>query len=99
MSRVCFTDLVIYLNRYAVQLLTPSFLLAKINGMSYDYHVILTLYLHWKRCRVWSLTVFVYYPLGQEKVTNTEISEINELFMDAKTSAKLLMAQTDLFLK
>eukprot|EP00043_Microstomoeca_roanoka_P014912 m.148684 g.148684 ORF g.148684 m.148684 type:complete len:456 (+) comp16140_c0_seq1:162-1529(+) len=53
--------------RYAVQLLTPSFLLAKING--------------------------------RETVTTAEIEEINDLFIDAKTSAKVLMEQTDKFLK
>eukprot|EP00049_Salpingoeca_infusionum_P018182 m.356103 g.356103 ORF g.356103 m.356103 type:complete len:456 (-) comp17439_c0_seq1:134-1501(-) len=52
--------------RYAVQLLTPSFLLAKING--------------------------------SEAVSLAEVQEINELFQDAKTSAKTLRAQDAKFL-
>jgi RuvB-like protein 1 (pontin 52) len=53
--------------RYAVQLLTPSSVLAKING--------------------------------QEIVTTNEVHEINELFFDAKSSAKLLAEQQDKYLK
>lgn len=53
--------------RYAVQLLTPASVLAKING--------------------------------QDCVTVNEIHEINELFFDAKSSAKLLAEQGDLYMK
>lgn len=53
--------------RYAVQLLTPSSVLAKING--------------------------------QESVTLSEVQEINELFFDAKASAKLLAEQKDKYMK
>ncbi|XP_074644852.1 ruvB-like 1 [Tubulanus polymorphus] len=53
--------------RYAVQLLTPSNLLAKING--------------------------------KETINEDEIEEINELFFDAKSSAKLLLEQQDKYMK
>jgi len=53
--------------RYAVQLLTPAFVLAKINGL--------------------------------EAVTINEINEINELFYDAKSSAKLLAEKEDKYMK
>lgn len=53
--------------RYAVQLLTPSSLLARING--------------------------------KEAVTKEDIEEINELFYDAKSSAKILAEQEDKFMK
>ena len=53
--------------RYAVQLLTPSSVLAKING--------------------------------NESITIAEVNEINELFFDAKASAKLLAAQEDKYMK
>lgn len=53
--------------RYAVQLLTPSNLLAKING--------------------------------KESITREEIEEINELFYDAKASAKILTEQGDKYMK
>jgi RuvB-like protein 1 (pontin 52) len=53
--------------RYAVQLLTPGFLLAKING--------------------------------RETLTKMDIVEINELFKDAKASAKILMAGGSKFLQ
>jgi len=52
--------------RYAVQLLTPSFLTAKINGRT---------------------------VIGQE-----DISEINGLFLDAKSSAKILSDQKEKFM-
>eukprot|EP00794_Sanderia_malayensis_P007371 gene7371-8191_t len=53
--------------RYAVQLLTPANVLAKING--------------------------------QEAITKPEVEEINELFFDAKASAKLLAEQSDKYMK
>ena len=53
--------------RYAVQLLTPGNLLAKING--------------------------------KEVITKEEIEEINELFFDAKSSAKILAEQNDKYMK
>ena len=53
--------------RYAVQLLTPASILAKINGL--------------------------------EAVSINEVSEINELFYDAKASAKLLAEQEDKYMK
>ena len=53
--------------RYAVQLLTPASLLAKING---------------KDC------------IGKE-----EIDEVNQLFFDAKSSAKILAEQKDKYMK
>jgi RuvB-like protein 1 (pontin 52) len=52
--------------RYVVQMLTPAFLLAKIEG--------------------------------HDKVGVDEVDEIGELFMDAKTSAKLLMKDDALYL-
>ena len=36
---------------------------------------------------------------GQESVTITEVNEINELFYDAKSSAKLLQEQEDKYMK
>ena len=57
----------IFISRYAVQLLTPSNLLAKING--------------------------------QDAITQAEIEEINELFFDAKASAKILAEQQDKYMK
>jgi RuvB-like protein 1 (pontin 52) len=53
--------------RYAVQLLTPSNILARING--------------------------------REKITREEIEEVNDLFFDAKSSAKLLQQEEDKYLK
>jgi RuvB-like protein 1 (pontin 52) len=53
--------------RYAVQLLTPSNILAKING--------------------------------KEKISREEIEEVNDLFFDAKSSAKLLQQEEDKYLK
>ena len=53
--------------RYAVQLLTPSNLLAKINA--------------------------------NESIGIEEIAEINELFFDAKASAKILAEQEDKYMK
>ena len=37
--------------------------------------------------------------LGQETITRAEIEEINELFYDAKSSAKLLAEQGDKYMK
>jgi len=54
-------------NRYAVQLLTPASLLAKING--------------------------------KEGIDKEEIEEINELFFDAKSSAKILAEQKDKYMQ
>lgn len=53
--------------RYSVQLLTPSNILAKING--------------------------------KDAITSEEIDEINKLFYDAKSSAKILAEQEDKFMK
>jgi len=53
--------------RYAVQCLTPAFLLAKING--------------------------------KESITKDDVKEINELFYDAKASAKILQEQEAKFMK
>lgn len=53
--------------RYAVQLLTPASILAKING--------------------------------KDKISREEIEEVNELFHDAKSSAKLLRAEDEKYLK
>ena len=56
-----------FYSRYAVQLLTPSSLLAKINGV--------------------------------DSIGRAEIEEINELFFDAKSSAKILAEQEDKYMK
>jgi len=56
-----------FVNRYAVQLLTPASLLAKING--------------------------------KEAIDKDEIEEINELFYDAKSSAKILAEQKDKYMQ
>ena len=53
--------------RYAIQLLTPASVLAKING--------------------------------REAITREDVEEINELFYDAKSSAKLLAEQADKYMK
>lgn len=53
--------------RYAVQCLTPAFLLAKING--------------------------------KESIAKDDVKEINELFYDAKASAKILQEQEAKFMK
>lgn len=53
--------------RYAVQLLTPSYLLARING--------------------------------RESINRQDVEEINELFYDAKSSAKLLAEHEDKYMK
>lgn len=53
--------------RYAVQLLTPSALLAKING--------------------------------KDEISEEDLTEINQLFYDAKSSAKILAAQSDKYMK
>ena len=53
--------------RYAVQLLTPSNILARING--------------------------------KDKISKEEIEEVNDLFFDAKSSAKLLQEEEDKYLK
>ena len=53
-------------HRYIVQMLTPAWVLARING--------------------------------KEQVTVDEIDEVNELFLDAKTSAKILQEQDADFL-
>ena len=55
------------LTRYAVQLLTPGSILAKING--------------------------------KDKIGKEEIEEVNDLFYDAKSSAKLLQQDQDKYLK
>jgi len=53
--------------RYAVQLITPSFVLAQ--------------------------------TLGKLKITKDEVEEINGLFFDGKTSAKILQEQADKYIK
>ncbi|EDV21554.1 RuvB-like 1 [Trichoplax sp. H2] len=53
--------------RYAVQLLTPSHLLSRING--------------------------------HENIQRNDVEEINKLFYDAKSSAKILAAQNDKYMK
>lgn len=53
--------------RYAVQLLTPSSILTKING--------------------------------KDKISKDEIQEVNDLFYDAKSSAKLLQEDQDKYFK
>lgn len=53
--------------RYAVQILTPAKMLAKVNG--------------------------------KEEISREEIQDINELFYDAKASAKILVEQQDKFMK
>jgi len=53
--------------RYAVQLLTPASILAKING--------------------------------QEQITKVEVDEVNDLFYDAKASAKLLAQEDAKYMK
>lgn len=53
--------------RYAIQLLTPASLLARING--------------------------------HESISKEDVEEINELFYDAKSSAKLLIEQEDKYMK
>lgn len=52
--------------RYIVQMLTPAWVLARING--------------------------------KEAVTVDEVEEVNEIFLDAKTSAKILQEQDAAFL-
>ncbi len=59
-ARIC-------VGRYAVQLLTPSYLLSKVNGKT--------------------------------QISRDEINEINELFFDAKASAKILQEQDEKYLK
>lgn len=54
-------------HRYAVQLLTPANLLAKING--------------------------------KDSIEKEHIEEINELFYDAKSSAKILADQQEKYMK
>lgn len=56
-----------FIFRYAVQLLTPSNLLAKVNA--------------------------------KDSIGTEEIAEINELFFDAKASAKILAEQDEKFMK
>lgn len=53
--------------RYAIQLLTPANILARING--------------------------------KEKIAKEEIDECNDLFLDSKSSAKLLQEEDDKYLK
>ena len=53
--------------RYAVQLMTPANILAKING--------------------------------KDKISKDEVDEVNDLFFDAKSSAKLLQQEEDKYMK
>ena len=52
--------------RYIVQMLTPAFMLARING--------------------------------KEEVGVDEVDEVNDLFLDAKTSARKLLEQDDKYM-
>merc|ERR1711881_597044 len=52
--------------RYAVQMITPAFVLAS--------------------------------TLGKLKITKEEVDEINQLFFDGKTSAKILQEQADMYI-
>ena len=91
--------------RYAIQLLTPAFLLAKIGGkkiIGYVFRVVLSILL------LLFESTEIYYAFhlsrsilasGREAVTRDDIEEISELFRDAKASAKTLMAEDDKFLK
>jgi len=63
----CVAYVIVMCYRYAVQLLTPASLLAKING--------------------------------KEAIDKEEIEEINELFFDAKSSAKILAEQKDKYMQ
>jgi DNA helicase TIP49, TBP-interacting protein len=60
-------DLGIFFFRYAVQLLTPSALTAKVNGRSV--------------------------------IAKDDIQEVGELFLDAKSSAKILSQHKDKYMK
>lgn len=66
-NEVLYTGTGFFFYRYSVQLLTPSNILAKING--------------------------------KDAITSEEIDEINKLFYDAKSSAKILAEQEDKFMK
>lgn len=66
-NEVFYTYWYCFYYRYSVQLLTPSNILAKING--------------------------------KDAITSEEIDEINKLFYDAKSSAKILAEQEDKFMK
>lgn len=59
--------MIIMLFRYAVQLLTPSNLTAKVNGRS--------------------------------TITREDVAEVGKLFLDAKSSAKILAKHQDQFMK
>ena len=54
-------------SRYAVQLLTPANIMARING--------------------------------KDQISREEVESISELFHDAKSSARILMEQSDKFMK
>jgi hypothetical protein len=66
-STVPLTDLGIFFFRYAVQLLTPSALTAKVNGRSV--------------------------------ISKDDMQEVGELFLDAKSSAKILSQHKDKYMK
>jgi RuvB-like protein 1 (pontin 52) len=66
-SIVSLFDLDIFFCRYAVQLLTPSALTAKVNGRSV--------------------------------IAKDDIQEVGELFLDAKSSAKILSQHKDKYMK
>lgn len=67
MHWIVITYLPLFDHRYAVQLLTPANLLAKING--------------------------------KDSIEKEHIEEINELFYDAKSSAKILADQQEKYMK
>lgn len=67
MHWIVITHLPLFDHRYAVQLLTPANLLAKING--------------------------------KDSIEKEHIEEINELFYDAKSSAKILADQQEKYMK
>lgn len=63
---LCVLDISLFF-RYAVQLLTPSALTAKVNGRSV--------------------------------IAKDDVHEVGELFLDAKSSAKILSQQKDKYMK
>lgn len=95
--------IVLLLVRYAVQLLTPSNLLARINGectmlISFLFRFLEHLSLHVAVMLHRLSCSFTLYP-GRESINRQDVEEINELFYDAKSSAKLLAEQEDKYMK
>lgn len=75
--------------RYAVQLLTPANVLARINGSMHGF-----VFFNY----IFSLIFFVYFS-GRECIIKQDVEEINELFYDAKSSAKLLAEKGDKYMQ